>query len=232
MNKMSEGNKRTITIGEPVLKRNDVLASQLRDTFRAHNILVVNVLSSPGSGKTELLKKTALTVGDRAKMAVVVGDLATENDAKRIQESGITAVQIVTGDVCHLDSEMVLSVISKLDLDSIDILFIENVGNLVCPSSYDLGEDLRAVLLSCTEGEDKPLKYPSMFATADVVIVNKVDIAEILEFKSTEAERSITLASPHAHIIKTSAKTGEGVDTWINWLMDQLNNKRTAACRS
>ena len=150
---MSELTKRTITIGEPALKHNEEIASKLREMFAAKHVLVINVLSSPGSGKTELLKRTALSIGDKAKMAVIVGDLATENDAKRIREGGITAIQIVTGDVCHLDSDMVVKAVSQLDLCNIDILFIENVGNLVCPSSFDLGEDLRVVLLSCTEGE-------------------------------------------------------------------------------
>lgn len=223
---MSETTKRTITIGESALKRNDVLADKLRSLFAHNRMLVINVLSSPGSGKTELLKRTALQLGSQASMAVIVGDLATENDAIRIREGGITAIQIVTGDVCHLDSDMVYKAISQLDLDSIDILFIENVGNLVCPSSFDLGEDLRVVLLSCTEGEDKPLKYPSMFATADMVVVNKTDVACVMEFDLADARRNIQLAAPGSQMIETSAKTGDGVDAWIIWLLGQLKKKR------
>ncbi|MHB1461884.1 MAG: hydrogenase nickel incorporation protein HypB [Armatimonadota bacterium] len=228
---MSGTTKRTITIGEPALKRNDALADQLRSLFADQRMLVVNMLSSPGSGKTELLKKTAMNIGDKARLAVIVGDLATENDAVRIRAAGITAIQIVTGDVCHLDSSMVTNAVAQLDTSKVDILFIENVGNLVCPSSFDLGEDKRVVLLSCTEGEDKPLKYPSMFATADLVIVNKMDVADVMEFNIMVARRCIQTSTPHAAVLELSAKAETGISAWIDWLIGELKTKRSNSCK-
>ncbi len=228
---MSGTTKRTITIGEPALKRNDALADQLRSLFADQRMLVINILSSPGSGKTELLKKTAMRIGDKARLAVIVGDLATENDAVRIREAGITAIQIVTGDVCHLDSDMVTKAVAQLDTSKVDILFIENVGNLVCPSSFDLGEDKRVVLLSCTEGEDKPLKYPSMFATADLVVINKTDVASVMEFDIQAARQSIQSSTPHAGILELSAKAETGIEAWIDWLISELSHKRSTSCK-
>jgi hydrogenase nickel incorporation protein HypB len=173
---------RVVTIGQSILDKNDRLAERNRGYFMAKDLLVLNLLSSPGSGKTALLERTIDDLKDDLNAGVIVGDLETDNDAQRLSKTGAPAVQITTGTVCHLEAEMVAKAAKELDLDRLDLLIIENVGNLVCPASYDLGETMRVVMLSVTEGEDKPLKYPTMFKSADVVIVNKIDIAEVVGF--------------------------------------------------
>src|SRR5215469_231528 len=172
---------RIVEVRERVLKQNDLLARDLRKTFRDAHVRVVSMVSSPGSGKTTLLEATLTTLSRNRRVAALVGDLATENDALRLRRSGAPVKQITTGTVCHLDASMVSAALAGLDLSQLEILFIENVGNLVCPSSYDLGEDLRAVLLSATEGEDKPLKYPTIFNSADVTVITKIDLSSVVE---------------------------------------------------
>jgi hydrogenase nickel incorporation protein HypB len=179
-------------------------------------------LSSPGSGKTALLERTIADSRGRLRIGVVVGDLATENDANRLRKHGAQVVQITTGTVCHLDSAMVARALQSLDLAALDVLVIENVGNLVCPASYDLGEDLRVVLLATTEGEDKPLKYPPVFSGADVVVVNKTDLAAAAGFDRETALRNIRRTAPKAVILELSAKTGQGVEAWIALLEKRL----------
>ncbi len=213
---------RTIVINEGLLSKNDQLAAVNRRLFKSKHLLVLNIVSSPGSGKTAFIERTLTDLRGRLRGGVVVGDLATDNDAKRIARSGAPAIQITTGDTCHLDAEMVAEATHKLDLDTLQLLIIENVGNLVCPSGYDLGEDLRVVLLSVTEGEDKPLKYPVMFKTADVVIVNKMDIAEVVGFDRDTAISNIHCMVPRATIFEVSARTGQGMEAWYQFLEKRI----------
>ena len=210
--------QRTLIINQGVLSKNDQLAQRNRVLFKSKHLLTLNVVSSPGSGKTAFIERTLTDMRGRLRGGVVVGDLATDNDAQRIARSGAPAIQITTGDTCHLDAEMVAEATAKLNLDTLDVLIIENVGNLVCPSSYDLGEDLRVVLLSVTEGEDKPLKYPTMFKTANVVIVNKMDIAEAVGFERETALNNIRRMVPEAVIFEVSARTGLGMEAWYQFL--------------
>jgi hydrogenase nickel incorporation protein HypB len=205
---------RTIEIHEALLGKNEALAERNRAMFRARGLTVINVLSSPGSGKTTFVQRTIADLKGRRRIGVIVGDLATDNDARRLRETGAPVVQIVTGTVCHLDAEMVARAAERVGLDDLDTLIVENVGNLVCPSAYDLGESLRVVLLSTTEGEDKPLKYPSMFQTADIVVVNKIDLAEAVEFDREAALRAISDVAPGAQVVVVSAKTGVGMEAW------------------
>ena len=210
--------QRTLIINQGVLSKNDQLAQRNRNLFKSKHLLVLNVVSSPGSGKTAFIERTLTDLKGRLRGGVVVGDLATDNDARRIARSGAPAIQITTGDTCHLDAEMVAEATAKLDLNALQLLIIENVGNLVCPSGYDLGEDVRVVVLSVTEGEDKPLKYPTMFKTADVVIVNKMDIAEAVEFDRDTAISNIHRMVPQATIFEVSARTGQGMEKWYQFL--------------
>jgi hydrogenase nickel incorporation protein HypB len=202
-----------------ILEKNDRIAERNRGFFRGRGLLSLNVLSSPGSGKTTLLRETIKALSTRLKAGVIVGDLATDNDAQRLRESGAPVVQITTGTVCHLEAEMVSRAMQRLDLTGLDLVIIENVGNLVCPASYDLGEDLRIVLLSVTEGEDKPLKYPPMFHQAHAVIISKIDLAEPCGFQRELALANIRRVSPKAHIFELSAKTGAGMSEWLDYLV-------------
>jgi hydrogenase nickel incorporation protein HypB len=203
-----------VEIGLSILDKNDRLAERNRGYFMAKGLLVLNVVSSPGSGKTAFLERTVKNSANRLKIGVIVGDLETENDAVRLRGAGAQAVQITTGTVCHLEAEMVARAAGKLPLDELDVLVIENVGNLVCPAAYDLGENLRVVLLSVTEGEDKPLKYTTMFKPADAVIVSKIDIAEVAGFDREKALSNIRRVAPQATIFEVSARTGAGMENW------------------
>ncbi|MBV8811975.1 MAG: hydrogenase nickel incorporation protein HypB [Acidobacteriaceae bacterium] len=211
---------RLVEVRQKVLKRNDLLARELRQRFQAAGVYVVSLVSSPGSGKTALLEKTLSLVRPNARVAALVGDLATDNDAVRLRRSMALVRQITTGTVCHLDAEMVEKALADWNLADLDLLFIENVGNLVCPSSYDLGENLRAVLMSVTEGEDKPLKYPTIFNTADLAIITKADLAQAVEFDWDAARQNINAVRPGMEVIALSSKTGEGMDRWTEWLLD------------
>ena len=206
---------RTLPVQKSALELNQRLADQNRGWFRAKGLKVFNLLSSPGSGKTALLERTLRTL---PRAAAIVGDLQTENDADRLRATGAQAVQIVTGATCHLDAHMVAHALEKLDVAGLETLFIENVGNLVCPASYDLGEAKRVVLLSVTEGEDKPLKYPVIFRNADLVLVTKTDLAAAVGFDREKALASIRQTAPRAQILEVSAKTGAGCDAWLAWL--------------
>jgi len=206
---------RIVEVRKRVLKENDLIAHQLRDKFRESDVRVVSLVSSPGSGKTTLLERTLAVLQRTHRVAALVGDLATENDAERLRRSGAPVKQITTGTVCHLDASMVSRALSGWDLNQIEVLFVENVGNLVCPSSYDLGEDLRAVLLSAPEGEDKPLKYPSIFNSADVAVITKMDLAAAVEFDRRAAVANIQTVRPGMRIVELSAKSGDGMDDWI-----------------
>jgi hydrogenase nickel incorporation protein HypB len=205
---------RLVEVRKNVLKHNDELARALREMFADAGVFVVSLVSSPGAGKTALLEKLLRLMGERYRVAALVGDLATENDAARLARSGAPVRQIVTGTVCHLDAAMVGRALDGWELEELDFLFVENVGNLVCPASYDLGESLRMVLLSVTEGEDKPLKYPTIFRTADVAVLTKMDLAAAAEFDCAEARRSIG----EIPILEVSAKTGAGVAELVEFL--------------
>lgn len=202
-----------------ILNANDRAAEQNRGAFKALNLLVLNVVSSPGAGKTALLTKTLNDLKGRLRAGVIVGDLATDNDAARLRTTGAPVVQIATGTLCHLEAGMVAEAMRQLDLRALDLLIIENVGNLVCPASFDLGEAVRVVLLSVTEGEDKPLKYPPMFHSADVVIVTKMDMATAAGFDRELALKNIRQASPRAKIFELSARNGDGVAAWCDYLV-------------
>lgn len=208
-----------VNLNRSLMEKNDRLAERNRGFFKAKKLLVLNVVSSPGSGKTTFIRETAAKLAGKLRVGVIVGDLATDNDAARLREVGIPVVQITTGTVCHLDAEMVSKAAAQLDLDKLDVLVIENVGNLVCPADYDLGEDLRVVLLSTTEGEDKPLKYPPMFHSANVVIVTKSDLAAAAGFNREQALANLKRISHHAQVFELSAKTGEGMGAWLEFLV-------------
>jgi hydrogenase nickel incorporation protein HypB len=211
---------RTVSVEQSLLSHNDRLAERNRGRFEALGVTVVNIMSSPGSGKTALLEHTAAAMAADCRMGVLVGDLATANDARRIGAAGVEAVQITTGTACHLDAHMVHHALEAVDLAALDVLLIENVGNLVCPASFDLGERWRVVLMAVTEGEDKPLKYPVIFQQADVVILNKIDLAEAVGFDREIALANLAAAAPRATVLPLSARTGEGCAAWRTWLQE------------
>jgi hydrogenase nickel incorporation protein HypB len=213
---MSEntGSTRVLHLHERVLGKNNQQAAHNREIFQNKGILVVNVLSAPGSGKTALLERTLTDLKDELRAAVIVGDLATDNDAQRLRRSGAPIVQITTGTLCHLEGHMIARACEHVDLDALDLLFIENVGNLVCPASFDLGESLRVVLTSVTEGEDKPLKYPTLFKTAHVVLLTKIELADVVGFDRETAHKNIREIVPSAEIFELSARTGQGLPAW------------------
>jgi hydrogenase nickel incorporation protein HypB len=218
---------RLVEVRRNVLKQNDLLARTLRARFNAAGTFVISLVSSPGSGKTMLLERTLTILHSRLRVGALVGDLATENDAARLARSRAPVRQIVTGTVCHLDAAMVEQALVGWDLETLDFLFIENVGNLVCPASYDLGEALRLVAMSVTEGEDKPLKYPTIFNSADVAVITKVDLAVAVEFNWRTAERNIQAVRPGMPMLAVSAKTGEGMDTYIDFLESRRRTVET-----
>lgn len=206
---------------QAILGKNDRLAERNRGFFHARGLLVLNVLSSPGSGKTTFLRETVRLLPKELKAGIIVGDLATDNDAVSLRQTGAPVIQITTGTVCHLEAEMVSRAVQRLDLKGLNLLVIENVGNLVCPASYDLGEDLRVVLLSVTEGEDKPLKYPPMFQAANAVIISKIDLAKACDFDREAVLANIHRITPEARVFEVSAKTGQGMDAWRQFLVEQ-----------
>lgn len=217
---------RLIEVRKNVLKQNDIIARALRDRFRGAGVFVVSLVSSPGSGKTAFLEKTLTLLRAKYRVAALVGDLATENDAERLARSRVPVKQITTGTLCHLEAAMVQNALAGWNVNDLDFLFIENVGNLVCPSSYDLGEELRLVLLSVTEGEDKPLKYPTIFNSADVAVITKMDLAEAVEFNRDIAYRNIQAVRPGMKVIEVSAKTGTGLDGYFAFLDERLSEMR------
>ncbi len=205
-------------VGEKkVLNENQKLAEELRAKFREHKILVVNIISSPGSGKTTLLERTLERLDKSSRIRVLTGDLQTENDARRLAQWGFPVKQIITGGTCHLDAKMITKHLEDWPLDTFDVLIIENVGNLVCPTSYDLGEHFKIVMLSVTEGEDKPLKYPSIFVKSELMLMSKVDLLPYVTFDAELAKKNARSVHPGIEIIETSSK-GEGLDTWLAWL--------------
>jgi hydrogenase nickel incorporation protein HypB len=215
-----------IKILKNILDENLSQAASNRQWFRSRNILTLNLIASPGAGKTTFLERTIKGLFPSYKLAVIEGDITGDHDAKRIEVLGVPVVQINTEGGCHLDAHMIDSVLSSLDLTGLNFLFIENVGNLVCPAEFDLGEDLKVVVLSTPEGHDKPAKYPLVFSEAQAVIINKTDLLQAVDFDLAQAERDIRRLNPNVPIFRLSCKTGEGLDAWLNWLKTQGTNDR------
>ncbi len=212
---------RIVEVRQNILKHNDEVARMLRKRFQETGVFVVSLVSSPGSGKTAFLEKTLTLLKSQYRSAALVGDLATDNDALRLARSQAQVKQITTGTLCHLEAAMVENALEEWTLQDLDFLFIENVGNLVCPSSYDVGENLRLVLLSVTEGEDKPLKYPTIFNSADVAVITKTDLSDAVEFDWDAAHKNMHAVRPGMPIIPVSAKTGDGMPQWMDFLASQ-----------
>jgi len=223
----TDDGKAAVSVLNGLLAENDHQAAHNREHLDGHGVLAINLMSSPGSGKTALLEATIRALGDELHMAVIEGDLETENDAERIREQGVPAIQITTGTACHLDAHMVHQALHRLDLSGLDIVFIENVGNLVCPASFDLGHHRNVTLLSVTEGDDKPAKYPVMFRAADLMLVTKCDLLAVLDdFDPRAAEHRLRHLANPAPVIDVSAKTGAGLDAWLDWLRNELAAQR------
>jgi len=207
-----------VAVEEKVLNENQRLALELRQRFHDHNVFCLNLISAPGSGKTSLLERTLEAMVRDAKVAVLTGDIQTENDARRLAGAGFPVKQITTGGTCHLDAKMITKALADWDLDKIEILFIENVGNLVCPSSYDLGEHAKVVLLSVTEGEDKPLKYPGIFLKSELCVINKTDLLPYVPFDLAAARENARKVHPGIDIVETSCTARRGLDEWLAWI--------------
>ena len=224
--KTSTGHE-SVEVLKGLLDANDHQAAHNREHFARHHALAINLMSSPGAGKTALLEATADAVAGKLKIAVIEGDLETENDAERIREKGVPAVQISTGSACHLDAHMVHSALHELAIDDVDIVFVENVGNLVCPASFDLGQHLNVTLLSTPVGHDKPAKYPVMFRASDLVLISKSDLLPVLDdFDPVYAESCLRQLANEAPLLQVSARKGDGMDAWLDWLHVQLDRVR------
>ena len=210
-----------VSLNQKILSRNEECAKKNKTFFKDNNVLCLNVISSPGSGKTTTISRTIKDLGDQIKIGVIEGDIKTDTDAQKIRDAGGEAVQIETQGACHLSAEQVHNAIMALGAEKMDMVIIENVGNLVCPSAFDLGEALRVILLSVPEGDDKPIKYPGTFAEADVVLINKIDLMDYIEFNLERVLGDIRVVNPDVDIFQVSATTGEGMDQWYNWLKDR-----------
>ena len=211
-----------ITIERKVLEKNDEIASQIRSKLKRNGIFTVNIVSSPGSGKTSILEKTVEALKGKVNIAVIEGDVQTDLDAKRVEKYGVPVIQIVTNGGCHLDAKLVKDALDKMDLNGIELLVIENVGNLVCPAGYDLGEDYKVVVLSTTEGDDKPLKYPKMFINSSVLIINKTDLLPYVNCNMGELKTNALKINPGLKIFETSCTTGEGIGNWCSWILENI----------
>lgn len=211
-----------ITVERKVLEKNDQIASELRNKFRSKNMFVINLLSSPGSGKTSLIERTVEYLKDKINISVIVGDVQTDNDAKRIGKLGIPVVQIITHGSCHLEAQLVRDAFSKIVNEPTDLLIIENVGNLVCPAGYDLGEDKKVVIISTTEGDDKPLKYPAMFRNSSAMVINKIDLIPYVNSSIEDIKTNAASINSSLKMFELSCKTSEGVTEWCNWLISQI----------
>jgi len=228
----TESGREAVSVLQNLLSENDHVAAHNREHFDRHHVLAINLMSSPGSGKTALLEATIERLGLEFRIAVVEGDLETENDAARIRDKGVTAVQITTGTACHLDAHMVHDALHRIDLDQVDILFIENVGNLVCPASFDLGQHRNITLLSTTEGDDKPAKYPVMFRAADLMLVSKSDLLAVLDdFDPQRAEHHLRHLASEAPAITLSARSGDNLEAWFDWLRDEVHAQEERVAR-
>lgn len=209
-----------------LLKANDYIAEMIRDEMKERNILLLNLVSSPGSGKTSLLEETIKRLKDQITIAVLEGDLETERDAIRIRKQGVQALQIVTHGTCHLEAQMIQQAMPNLNFEGVDVLFIENVGNLVCPASYDLGEDIRVTLVSCTEGDDKPKKYPSMFLTTDIMLVTKADLLPYVPFSVEAVIKDAHEVNSKIETFVLSSLKGDGMEDWCRWLLQKIKEKK------
>jgi hydrogenase nickel incorporation protein HypB len=205
-----------------VLAANDRIAAANREIFDRNGVLVLNLMSSPGAGKTSLLERTAEALEGKVRLGVITGDIATDRDAQRLEKCGISAIQLTTGTACHLDSNMVASALDRVNLSNIDILMIENVGNLVCPAEFIVGEHYKVMILSVTEGDEKPLKYPLMFREASICIFNKIDLLPHLDFSLEEARENARQINPQLKFLEMSCKTGEGLEEWTDWLQSKM----------
>ncbi|MCI4669534.1 MAG: hydrogenase nickel incorporation protein HypB [Bacteroidia bacterium] len=212
-----------------LLKANDFVAKSIRKQMADQNILMINLVSSPGSGKTTLLQETAKRLGSKVKIKILVGDLETERDAERLRDVGAEAMQIVTGGICHLEAQMVWQAMESIDVNGIDLLIVENVGNLVCPASFDLGEDYRITLIATTEGDDKPKKYPKMFLTSDLMVVSKSDLLPYLPFEVDAVVKDARDINHEIEVMTVSSLNGEGIDEWCDWLLSKVSEKKDFA---
>ena len=213
-----------ITVERKILKKNDEIAADNRNLFSQNRIFVINLLSSPGSGKTTLLEKAIAHLNGKLSLAVIEGDVQTDRDAMRISKHDVPVVQIVTNGGCHLEAKLIQDALPNFDLTNLKMLIIENVGNLVCPSNYDLGEHKKIVIASTTEGDDKPLKYPNMFRVSDVCVINKIDLLPYVDFSIEQFMTRARQINPAIRFFETSAKTGEGISDWVDWLQSQISN--------
>lgn len=229
--KSSRGARGTINCDNTtmhLLKANDFVAESIRKRMAENNVLLINITSSPGSGKTTLLQETTRRIGDQIKMKVLVGDLETERDADRLKEVGGDALQIVTGGICHLEAQMIWQAMETMPLEGLDLLIIENVGNLVCPASFDLGEDYRVTLIATTEGDDKPKKYPRMFLTSEMMVVSKIDLLPYLPFSVDAVVADAKDINPNIEVLKVSSTKEIGINEWCDWLLDRVKAKQNA----
>ncbi|MDR3036826.1 MAG: hydrogenase nickel incorporation protein HypB [Coriobacteriales bacterium] len=222
----------TLDVSQPLLAHNDRLAAQNRALLDAHGIFVLDLLASPGAGKTSTILATIERLRERYRIAVIEGDIASDVDSRRVKEQGVPAVQINTGGACHLESQMIRRALDVLDLTALDLIIIENVGNLVCPTDFYLGEDLKVMILSVPEGHDKPLKYPGIFQASAAVILNKIDTLPVFDFDERAFRASVEQLNPGALIFPISATTGSGIELWTQWLTDQIEKTRENTCAS
>ncbi len=214
-----------VKLEKKVLSENDRLAADIRQQLKQYGVVALNFVSSPGSGKTSLLERTLSALKDELNIGLIAGDVQTENDANRLRQAGGRMVQpLVTGGACHLDAKMITRVLPEFDLRRLDLLIIENVGNLVCPSSYDLGEDMKVVLISTTEGDDKPLKYPGMFRRSSVMVINKIDLLGTSDFDLERVKANARQINADLKIFEVSCRTGEGLESWYEWLRSLVGN--------
>lgn len=223
-NQMPAGSVQCDNTSLNLLKANDFVAKAIRD--KVPDVLIINICSSPGSGKTTLLQETGKRLKDKINISVLVGDPETERDAVRLRDVGINALQIVTGGMCHIEAQMIYQALDHIDLTNTDVLIIENVGNLVCPAAFDLGEDYRVTLLASTEGDDKPKKYPRMFLTSELMLVSKADLLPYVPFSVEAAAKDAREVNPDLSVIQISTLNGEGIDEWCEWLENKLNEKK------
>lgn len=221
-----------INVMQDVLQANDRIAEENRRIFQKNNNLVLNLMSSPGAGKTSLLEKTAALLQGKLRLGVIVGDLETTRDADRISKYNIPAIQLTTGNACHLDANMVSYALPHLKLEELDIIVVENVGNLVCPAEFIVGEDYKIMILSTTEGDEKPLKYPMMFNQSKLLLINKIDLVQYTNFNIEEAKANARKINPNIDIIEISCTTGAGLDQWIKWLSDRHQQKMKGAAHA
>ena len=228
-NKNSRGTVACDNTTMHLLQANDFVAEAIRKEMKQRNILMINITSSAGSGKTTLMQETVKHLKDKVNMAVLVGDLETERDADRIKQVGGNALQIVTGGICHLEAQMIWQAMQSINLEGVELLFVENVGNLVCPASFDLGEDYRVTLIASTEGDDKPKKYPRMFLTSELMLISKADLLPYVPFSIEAVTKDALEVNPKIEVLTISSTSGEGIDKWFEWVMERVEEKKMEA---